>query len=153
MIVPDQLYRVGEKALSGGLLELWTARVAQQNAAALVTVNLPTVPLDRILVLSYCCGVFTGGAAQSLAGARLDDVDALGNVVGPIWTGPAILGTPAAADGIRDDAIPIGYCLAPGHRLSLTAVYTGGANPNSTEFLVQGWMIPRGEVQFAGPAN
>jgi hypothetical protein len=153
MIVPDQLYGVGRKALSGGLLELWTCRVAQSTNLATISSALPNIPLDRLLVLSHCFGVWTPGAAQTFVKARLDDVDANGVIVGPVWGGPFTLGGAAADDWVRNPQPLPGYVVSFGHRLQLTSDFNAGAAFNAVSFTVQGWLIPKGEVQFAGTAN
>jgi len=153
VIVPDQLYGLGPKAQSGGLLELWTARIAQTTAAAQIIVLFPAIPLDRLLVLNHCFGVFTAGAAQTFLRSRLDDVDANNVIVGPIWGGAAQVGGPATPDYTFQPQPVHGYVISFGHKLQLTADYSAGAAGNVLSFVVQGWLIPKGEVQFAGPAN
>lgn len=152
MIIPDSLYKLVGKAVAGGLLEVWTTPLKLNQAAALHVIDTPTVPQDRVLVLNRFNIFANPGAGQFFQSFTLMDIDPQSVVVGPVASGYCLnVGPPF--DAPRWDPVVANYVVGPGHRLQLTATYNVGGAVNVTQALVQGWSIPRAQIQLAGAAG
>lgn len=143
---PETLFSPGAKGIAGGLLELFTFSGETTTAFTTVTVVMPTLPADYVCVVHHINVLAVPGAAQTAVRWSVADVNQL--LVARTIDGGDLGGTFAATQfSARRWAE---YVLQPLHGLTFSGIFSAGANANTISAIVQGWRVPRGEIQFSG---
>lgn len=152
MIVIQSLYQPAPKDLAGLSLEWWSSYVTDTQAAPQLSTYLGNqLPLDRLLCITHCAMQLTTGSAQFPTRFELIEqfADASVSTDRLIATRDFVRPPPAAA-AIVAETFPLLYFARPGSYILAQSIFDAGAAANAHGVTVSGYLIPRGNIQFAG---
>lgn len=146
MLCPELTYQYQQlKDAAGGSLLLLRRRSNVSEASATPTIELYTVPSDKIAIFSAVAAQLEPGTGQ-IAQTGLARVK--GETTG---TGAPFLRFPEIQNATADRRVA-GYWsgqvwAAPGEVLEFTSLFNAATNPNGLTVSAFGILIPRGNIQ------